>query len=66
MELFVNGKQRESVFPDLMEVSRSKSRFTYAQFCMVIWQMSHKNLHFGDFKILYAPELRLLYKKKLV
>lgn len=46
--------------------TRTPSRFTYAEFCKNVWQMSQKqNLHYIDFCDMYEAELKALYNKSL-
>lgn len=42
-------------------VSRVPTRFTYKQFCLFVWQMSKKSIHYSDFKRKYEVELKELY-----
>lgn len=45
---------------------RPKSRFSYADFCKNIWNMSQKDtLHYRDFVKLYDAELKALYSKSI-
>ncbi|NBA76853.1 hypothetical protein GOQ04_14945 [Emticicia sp. ODNR4P] len=43
---------------------RTPSRFTYAEFCKMVYQMSqNQNLHFSDYKKIFQAELKTLYNK---
>lgn len=45
---------------------RPKSRFTYADFCKNIYNMSQKDsIHYRDFVKLYNAQLKALYSKSI-
>lgn len=44
---------------------RVQTRFTENQFMMMVWQMSQKDLHYRDFKRIYAEELKTLWVKTI-
>lgn len=50
----------------MKKIVKPSMRYTFAQFCRKVWEMSAKELiDYDNFKMVYKPELKLLYLKSV-